>query len=68
MATAVRATTSFVTTVKGEEHVVHAGDVLPADHPVVKEHPELFEEEATAARGERRRRSSPETSRPPSAS
>ena len=59
MATAVRATTSFGTTVKGEEHVVHAGDVLPADHPAAKEHPELFEvpiEQATAAPGERRRR------------
>jgi hypothetical protein len=38
-----RAVTSFVTTVKGEEHFVHAGEVLPPNHPVVKARLELFE-------------------------
>lgn len=38
-----RAITSFVTEVKGEEHFVHAGEVLPPNHPVVKARPELFE-------------------------
>jgi hypothetical protein len=36
---------SFVTEVKGVEHFVHAGEVLPPDHPVVKARPELFEPE-----------------------
>jgi len=39
---------------KGEQVIVHAGDVLPANHPAVKAHPELFApqpglEEATPA-------------------
>ncbi len=50
----VRATTSFVCEMKGEQVIVHAGDVLPANHPAVKAHPELFApqpglEEATPA-------------------
>jgi hypothetical protein len=34
-----------VTEVKGEEHFVHAGEVLPPNHPVVKARTELFEPE-----------------------
>jgi hypothetical protein len=50
----VRATTSFVYEVKGEQVVVHAGDVFASTHAVVKTHPELFgtPEQATAAPGE----------------
>jgi hypothetical protein len=57
MPAVARAVTSFATTVGEEEYVVHAGEVLPADHPVARAHPELFEvpvEQATAP--ERRRR------------
>jgi len=43
-----RAIASFVTEVKGEEHFVHAGEVLPPSHPVVKARPELFEPEVPA--------------------
>jgi hypothetical protein len=34
---------TFLAAVKGEEHFVHTGEVLPPGHPVVKAHPELFE-------------------------
>jgi hypothetical protein len=52
-----RAITSFVTEVKGEEHLVHAGEVLPPGHPVVKARPELFEPEVDVATPKSRRRS-----------
>jgi len=57
----LRATSSFLTNVDGEEHFVHAGEVLPATHPIAKARPELFEpeipvEQATAEPGERRKR------------
>ncbi len=60
-ARSVVATASFLTDLDGEEHFIHAGEVLPATHPVVKARPELFEaevpvEQATAAPGEKRRR------------
>jgi hypothetical protein len=42
-----RALTSFVTEVKGKEHFVHAGEVLPPNHPVVKARSELFEPEVS---------------------
>jgi hypothetical protein len=45
----VVAITSFSADVKGEEHVVHSGDVLPATDPVAKAHPELFEPAVTTA-------------------
>jgi hypothetical protein len=38
-----RAVSTFQTTIKGQEHLVHAGEVLPATDPVVKARPELFE-------------------------
>lgn len=40
------AKTSFAASVDDQEHIVHAGDVLPATHPVVRARPELFEAEA----------------------
>ncbi|MGA9159592.1 MAG: hypothetical protein WB297_01835 [Actinomycetota bacterium] len=36
------ATDSFVTSVDDVEVIVHAGDELPDDDPVVKANPELF--------------------------
>jgi hypothetical protein len=58
----LRATATFACEVKGVEYFVHAGEVLPADHPAVKGREELFEpenpvEQATAAPGEKRKRS-----------
>jgi hypothetical protein len=49
-----RATSSFATEVKGEEHFVHAGEVLPPSHPVVKARPELFEPEVARPKSTRR--------------
>jgi hypothetical protein len=49
-----RAITSFLTEVKGEEHFVHAGEVLPPNHPVVKARPELFEPEVAPPSSTRR--------------
>jgi len=37
------ARTSFVCEVKGVEHIVRQGDVVPAGHPAVKGREELFE-------------------------
>jgi hypothetical protein len=45
-----RAITSFLTEVKGEEHFVREGEMLPPNHPVVKARPELFEPESRPAR------------------
>jgi len=36
------ATASFVCSVGDEEHLVHEGDQLPADHPAAKANPDLF--------------------------
>jgi hypothetical protein len=47
----VRATTSFVTEVKGVERQVHAGQVLAASDPVVKAQPTLFEPAADKPTG-----------------
>jgi hypothetical protein len=57
----VRARVSFACKLGGVEYLVHAGDVLPADHPAVKHAKDLFSaevpvEQATAAPGEKRRR------------
>ena len=38
----VVAVTPFVTEVKGEEVFVHAGDVVPANSPLVKGREDLF--------------------------
>jgi hypothetical protein len=43
MAEGKRAISTFATTIDGEEHFVHVGDVLPATHVVVRARPELFE-------------------------
>jgi hypothetical protein len=43
--TVPRSRTSLVTEVKGVEYLVHAGEVLPPNHPVVRARPELFEPE-----------------------
>jgi hypothetical protein len=43
MAEGKRAVSTFQTTIKGTEHLVHAGDVFPATDPIVKARPELFE-------------------------
>jgi hypothetical protein len=54
-----RATTSFVAFVDGQARPVAAGELLPANDPLVKANPSFFEvpvEQATAAPGERRRR------------
>jgi hypothetical protein len=37
-----------VTEVKGVGYLVHAGEVIPPSHPVVKARPELFEPEPKA--------------------
>jgi hypothetical protein len=39
---------------KGEEHFVQAGEVLPPDHPVVKARAELFEPEVATPKSTRR--------------
>jgi hypothetical protein len=46
--TAAKATalTGFVCKIKGDEHLFQQGQQVPADHPAVKAHPELFEKEA----------------------
>lgn len=54
MAAGKRAISTFATTIKGEEHLVHAGDVLPATHPIVKARPELFEPVAGTSAAKRR--------------
>jgi hypothetical protein len=46
----VRATTSFIVEVDGVERIVRTGEVLPADDPVVKAAPNLFEPEAPIER------------------
>jgi hypothetical protein len=38
----LRATTSFIVAVRGEEHLVHQGQELPASHPAVRARRELF--------------------------
>jgi hypothetical protein len=43
------AVTSFVCEVKGEQHLIRSGEVLPSTHPAVKQHPELFEAAQEAA-------------------
>jgi hypothetical protein len=53
-----RSKTSLVTEVKGVEYLVHAGEVLPPNHPVVKARPELFEAEEPKASASRRERAS----------
>jgi len=61
----LRATTSFVASVGGEDVMVKAGDLADADSAIVRKHPTLFEpvtvrftgsrvEQATAAPGEKR--------------
>jgi hypothetical protein len=40
------AATSFTCDVKGVEHFVHAGDVVPANSPLVKGRERLFVDEA----------------------
>jgi len=57
----LRALATFACEIDGEEHLVHAGQVLPANHPAVKGREELFGpeppvEDTTAAPGEKRRR------------
>jgi hypothetical protein len=52
MAERLRATTSFIATVPGAEHLVHQGDELPALHPAVRARRELFEPKATSRRRE----------------
>ena len=57
----VRAVSNFACEADGVERLVHAGEVLRANDPVVRKRPELFEEttpieQTTAAPGERRRR------------
>jgi hypothetical protein len=37
------AVTSFVCEVKGVEHIIRQGDVVPVSHPAVKGREELFE-------------------------
>ena len=54
MAEGKRAISTFATTIKGEEHVVHEGEVLPATHPAVKAAPELFEPVTGASAAKRR--------------
>jgi hypothetical protein len=39
----------FICSIKGEEHLIQQGRKLPSDHPVVKQHPELFEPAQEAA-------------------
>jgi hypothetical protein len=39
------ALTGFVCEIKGEQHLFQQGQQVPADHPAVKAHPELFEKE-----------------------
>jgi hypothetical protein len=59
MAKLVRAISTFACDVNGEEQLVRTGELLPANDPIVKARPELFEvpiEQATAAPGEKRRR------------
>jgi hypothetical protein len=56
-----RAIASFVPEVKGEEHFVHPGEVLPPSHPVVKARPELFEPENATSKPTRARRSHAKT-------
>jgi hypothetical protein len=61
----VRATTSFIASVGGEDVPVKVGDLADADSAIVRKHPGLFEpvtvrfagprvEAATAAPGEKR--------------
>jgi hypothetical protein len=57
----VRAVSNFACEVDGTEHLVHAGQVFPATHPVVKARKELFVsersvEETTATPGTKRKR------------
>jgi hypothetical protein len=54
MAESKRAVSTFQTTIKGEEHFVHEGEVLPATHPAVKAAPELFEPAAATSAPKRR--------------
>jgi hypothetical protein len=42
----LRALRSFTAHVGRKEHFVKEGELLPADHPVVKGREELFEEQA----------------------
>jgi hypothetical protein len=42
------------TEVRGEEHFVHAGEVLQPNHPVVKARPELFEPDVETPKSTRR--------------
>jgi hypothetical protein len=56
MAGSVRAISTFATTVNGEEHFVHEGEVLPATHPTVKGREELFVPVAETAPKRRTRR------------
>jgi hypothetical protein len=44
-----RAIMAVLAPVKGDEHFVHAGEVLPPNHPVVTARPELFEPEVDVA-------------------
>jgi hypothetical protein len=43
MAKLVRAIGTFACAVKGVERLVHAGQLLPPNDPLVKARPELFE-------------------------
>jgi hypothetical protein len=57
----LRALASFAAVVGKQEYLIHTGDVLPSNHPVVKGREDLFEpenpvEQATAAPGEKRKR------------
>lgn len=57
----VRSLSNFACEVDGTEHLVHAGEVFPSTHPVVKARKELFVperpvEQTTAAPGEKRKR------------
>jgi hypothetical protein len=52
------AKTTFITSVKGKEVVVHAGDVVPAISPLAKGRKELSEPASPGSPSPRHRRSS----------